>query len=73
MVSNYEPYERVLEDTVLRLMRTDDVIVIQVISKKRPEEAKVAFYKSVFNNLNAKLNIREEDLLISIVENTSVD
>ncbi|RAS71557.1 tautomerase family protein [Priestia endophytica] len=73
IVNTHEPYEMILKDTGLGFTRTDDVVVIQVISKKRSEEAKVSFYKNVFNDLHAQLDLRKEDLLISIVENTSAD
>jgi len=48
-------------------------IVIQVVSRKRTEESKVAFYKAVAENLEAKLGLDPKNLLISIVENGDAD
>jgi phenylpyruvate tautomerase PptA (4-oxalocrotonate tautomerase family) len=73
IVTTHEPHEMILKDTGLGFTRSDNVIVVQLTSNKRTEQKKVAFYKNLFHDLNTKLNVREEDLLISIVENTSAD
>jgi len=48
-------------------------IIIQVVSRKRTEESKVAFYKAVADNLKASLDLNPKNLLISIVENGDAD
>ena len=39
----------------------------------RTLDQKKAFYKAVADGLNAKLNLRREDVFISLVENTKDD
>lgn len=49
--------------------RSDNVIVIYIISISRSTEMKVKFYKEVVKILKKKPGIREEDVFISILHN----
>lgn len=66
--------EMILEDTGLGFERDKErEVVIQVISRKRTEDSKVAFYKAVADNLKEDLALNPKNLLISIVENGDAD
>ena len=66
--------EMILEDTGLGFERDKGrEVVIQVISRKRTEDSKVAFYKAVAANLKEDLALNPKNLLISIVENGDAD
>ncbi|AYG01218.1 tautomerase family protein [Lactococcus allomyrinae] len=66
--------EMILEDTGLGFERDKGrEVVIQVISRKRTEDSKIAFYKAVAANLKEDLALNPKNLLISIVENGDAD
>lgn len=73
IVTKHESNEMILEDTGLGFERTNNVIAIQVFSRKRDQEGKLAFYKGVKADLEKELNIDGKDLLISIFENGDAD
>jgi len=47
--------------------RSDEVVVIQIITSPRTKEMKLAFYQYLPKILNEKINLRAEDILINIV------
>ncbi|GBG96857.1 tautomerase family protein [Lactococcus termiticola] len=66
--------EIIAQDTGLGFEREPGrEIVIQVVSRKRTEASKVAFYQAVAENLEASLDLDPRNLLISIVENGDAD
>lgn len=53
----------------LDIQRTEDVIIIQItLNEGRTVELKKAFYKHLAERLHEKLDIRMEDIFISLVE-----
>lgn len=70
IVNQHEDYEMEILDTGLGIERTDDVIVLTIVSRPRTKEQKTTFYKNLVNTLHEKVGIRKEDIMISLVENT---
>ncbi|EZX15899.1 hypothetical protein V070_02612 [Staphylococcus aureus C0673] len=73
IVTQHEDYEMEILDTGLGVERTDGVIIFTIITRPRTQQQKVQFYREVVNELHDKLNIRKEDVMFSIVENTDED
>ncbi|MFP4879897.1 tautomerase family protein [Mammaliicoccus sciuri] len=73
IVTQHEDYEMEILDTGLGVERTEGVIIFTIITRPRTQQQKVQFYREVVNELHDKLNIRKEDVMFSIVENTDED
>ncbi|MFC6401087.1 tautomerase family protein [Mammaliicoccus sciuri] len=73
IVTQHEGYEMEILDTGLGVERTDGVIIFTIITRPRTQQQKVQFYSELVNELNDKLNIRKEDVMFSIIENTDED
>lgn len=63
----------IVEDTGLGIDRTDKVVVIQVVSRKRTREKKEALYRLMCQELQRSCGIASSDVMISIVENGDED
>ena len=72
-VTQHRPGELVLEDTGLGLARSNNVILLTVVSRPRHQEQKVEFYRLLAQNLQASCGISPDDLIVSIVENSDAD
>lgn len=73
IVNQHEDYEMQILDTGLGVSRTDGVLVFTVVTRPRTKDQKIQFYKKLTESLNEKLNIRTEDIMISLVENSDED
>jgi 4-oxalocrotonate tautomerase len=59
----------VLDPSYLDIPRTKDALVIQLtLNEGRTVETKKAFYKAVADGLHARIGLRREDVIISLVE-----
>lgn len=59
----------VFDATYLGIARTADCIIIQVtLNEGRTIEKKRAFYKAIADGLHERLDLRREDVFISLVE-----
>ena len=72
-INQHKPYEMYIEDTGLGLERTNNIVVIQVISKTRTAEQKKRLYKNVAEYLYSRCHIESEDVMVSITDNTEAD
>ncbi|HXN27166.1 MAG TPA: tautomerase family protein [Candidatus Acidoferrales bacterium] len=63
----------VIEDTGLNISRTDQALIITVISKKRDEILKRRFYKELTEQLASSVSIPPSDVMVAIVENSAAD
>jgi phenylpyruvate tautomerase PptA (4-oxalocrotonate tautomerase family) len=63
----------IVEDTGLGIERSDKVVVVQVISRKRTREKKEALYRLLTEELEKSCGIKPSDVMISIVENGDED
>ncbi|AET57165.1 tautomerase yrdn [Paenibacillus terrae HPL-003] len=63
----------IIEDTGLGFNRTDNLVVLSIISKARPKEKKQKLYSLLAERLEAECGIAPTDLMVSIVENNDDD
>ncbi|MCE0764946.1 tautomerase family protein [Pseudonocardia kujensis] len=73
ILTQHEPLEIRALDTGLGYTRSQNLTIIRVISKARPEAAKQRLYALIAQNLHARLGIGGDDIIISIAENTDAD
>ena len=75
----YQIYEEhaaghfIVEDTGLGIARTNQVIVVTVISRPRSQEAKQEFYAELCRELKSACGIEASDVVVSIVTNADED
>ena len=63
----------IVEDTGLGIERSDKVVVVQVISRRRPREKKEALYRLLTEELEKSCGIPPSDVMVAIVENGDED
>lgn len=63
----------IVEDTGLGITRSEAVVVIQVTEQGRDESQKRALYAALARELESRVGLRPEDLVVSIVANTNAD
>ena len=63
----------IVEDTGLGIARTNQVIVVTVVSRPRSQEAKQRFYAELCRELKNACGIEASDVMVSIVTNTDED
>jgi phenylpyruvate tautomerase PptA (4-oxalocrotonate tautomerase family) len=73
IIHEHAPGRLIVEDTGLGITRTESVVVIQVTEQGRNESQKQALYAALARALEARVGLRPEDLIVSIVANTSAD
>lgn len=73
IVSQHEAYEMQILDTGLGVRRTSEVLVFSLISRSRTTKQKETFYERLVSDLQEKLNIRREDVIITISINNDED
>lgn len=73
VIHEHRPGRIIAEDTGLGLERTDGIVVIQVTEQGRDESQKKALYAALAERLHESAGVRPEDLIVSIVANTSAD
>jgi hypothetical protein len=69
----HAPNHFIVQDTGLGIPRTNNVVVVTVISRPRAEEMKKAFYAELCRELKAACGIEPNDVIVSIVTNTDAD
>ncbi|MCW2540080.1 MAG: 4-oxalocrotonate tautomerase [Frankiales bacterium] len=73
VIHEHKPGRIIAEDTGLGFERTDGVVVIQVTEQGRDDDQKKALYRALADRLEAEASVRPQDLIVSIVANTSAD
>jgi hypothetical protein len=63
----------IMEDAGLNLPRTRNFVMIQMTTRPRPREMKVAFYKRMAEELEKQCGIAPSDLMMNIVTSTEED
>jgi phenylpyruvate tautomerase PptA (4-oxalocrotonate tautomerase family) len=69
----HAPGHFIVEDTGLGIARTNQVIVVTVISRPRSQEAKQKFYAELCRELKDACGIEASDVMVSIVTNSDED
>jgi len=73
VVHEHRPGRIIAEDTGLGFERTDGIVLIQVTEQGRDEDQKKALYAELARRLEQHASVRPQDLIVSIVANTSAD
>lgn len=67
-----EAHFRIL-DTGLGIARTGDVVFLEVVSRPRSRDAKLAFYRNLCSDLETRCKIAPSDVIVTFVINTDED
>ena len=73
VVHTHPSRELVAWDTGLGIERSDALVVVHVVSRKRTPEMKQRFFELAADNLAAKTGLDPADLIVSITENGDDD
>jgi phenylpyruvate tautomerase PptA (4-oxalocrotonate tautomerase family) len=73
IVNERKPSRMIVEDTGLGIPRTDKVIVVQVVTRRRSKEMKQSFYRLLTEELQKSCGIPPSDVMVSMVENSDED
>ncbi len=73
IITEHPQGQIIAEDTGLDLDRSDGVVVIQVTHQGRGREQKEALYAALAERLSERGQVRPQDLIVSLVENTKED
>ena len=69
IITEHERNDLVYDPEYLDIQRTDGIIVIQItLNEGRTTELKKEFYKGLAQRLHKELDVRMEDVFISLVE-----
>ena len=69
IITEHAPADFIVDPTYLGIQRSPDCVIIQVtLNEGRTVDQKRAFYKAIADGLNSRLNLRREDVFISLVE-----
>jgi phenylpyruvate tautomerase PptA (4-oxalocrotonate tautomerase family) len=69
VITEHASTDLIFDPTYLGISRTPDCIFIQVtLNKGRTTDVKKAFYKAVADGLHERLQLRRQDVLITLVE-----
>lgn len=72
-LNEYEPSSMRVEDTGLDIPRSEKLVLIEVLSRPRSREQKLAFYANVSNDLGEKCGVQAQDVVIAFAENGDED
>lgn len=73
IVNQHEDYEMQILDTGLGVECTENVLVFTIVTRPRTQSEKTNFYQKLADTLHKHTDIRKEDIMISLVENTDED
>jgi 4-oxalocrotonate tautomerase len=73
VVHTHPAHEIVAWDTGLGIDRSSALVVLHVVSRKRPREFKERFYKLLASNLAERCGLDPADLIVSVTENDDDD
>jgi len=73
IVREHAPSRMIIEDTGLGIVRTPNVLVLQVTTRPRSRVMKQAFYRSLVEKLEAACGIAPSDVLVTFVTNMDED
>lgn len=73
VVRTHPAHEIVAWDTGLGIDRSSQLVVVHVVSRRRPREFKERFYKLLAANLAERCGLDPADLIVSVTENDDED
>lgn len=68
-----DSHELRINQKMFNVHRSEDVVLLHITTTPRTEAMKLEFYQTLSEQLSTNMNIRKEDIFISIVENTFTD
>jgi 4-oxalocrotonate tautomerase len=69
VIADHRPADLIIDPTYLGVQRSRDCIVIQItLNEGRTVEKKKAFYKAIVDGLHDRVELRREDVVISLIE-----
>lgn len=73
LLTQHEPGELVALDTGLGHPRSQSLVVLHFVSRRRTREQKTALYGLLARRLHERLGISGDDLIVTITENDDAD
>lgn len=73
ILTQHEPFELLALDTGLGIERSERLVIVRLASKQRTQDAKVQLYRLLAENLNDRVGVEGNDLVVSITENGDAD
>jgi phenylpyruvate tautomerase PptA (4-oxalocrotonate tautomerase family) len=73
IVTEHPRAHMVIEDTGLGIERSDKLVVVQVITRKRKKKQKEAFYPLLCEEFERECGIPPSDVMVTVVENRNED
>jgi phenylpyruvate tautomerase PptA (4-oxalocrotonate tautomerase family) len=73
VVRTHPAHEIVSLDTGLDIPRSSELVVLHVVSRRRPREFKERFYQLLASNLAERCGLDPADLIVSVTENDDED
>jgi hypothetical protein len=73
IVTEHKSSRFIVQDTGLGIERTNNVVVVSVLSRPRSDEAKQAFYSELCRELKESCGIDAKDVMVSMIINSDVD
>jgi phenylpyruvate tautomerase PptA (4-oxalocrotonate tautomerase family) len=73
IITEHDDGHIIAEDTGLGLVRSDAIVILQIVQQGRSNEQKVAVYAELAKRLEAECGVRPEDLIVSVVANRHAD
>ena len=73
IVQEHPRAHMIIEDTGLGLERSNKLVVVQMISRKRKKKQKEAFYRLLCEELERECGVAPADVMVTIVENGDED
>lgn len=72
-VTQHKPGELVLKDTGLGYSRSNNVVLLTVVTRPRTQVQKSEFYRLLAEELYSQCGLSSADLIVSLVENSDAD
>lgn len=73
ILRQHEPFEMIVKDTGLGFERSNEVVVLTVVSRPRDKEMKTDLYRKLVEELEEKCQIQPNDVMISFSINEDAD
>jgi len=69
VITDHPPADFIVDPNYLGIERSSDCVIIQItLNEGRTLDQKRAFYRAIADGLHTKLDLRREDVFISLVE-----
>jgi len=72
-VTQHKVGELILDDTGLGMARTENAVLLAVVTRPRPRAQKVRFYELLSHHLREQCGVAPDELVVSLVENADAD